>query len=100
MNAETLAALRADCESAVTDVTTMNDFVTAWNGVGAAAVVGTEAVVGSDLAAEFAETVTRELWAGKPLGKAVTEFRRSLIGRGNPLAFLFHAVGDADLTVQ
>jgi hypothetical protein len=88
------------CESATTSMDTVNDFVTAWNGCGAAAVVGTEAVVGSDLAAQFARQVGADLWGGKPLGEAVTEFRRRLIRNGNVLAFLFQAFGDVDLTIQ
>jgi hypothetical protein len=88
------------CESAATEVATVNDFVTAWNAAGAGAIVGTECVVGADLAASFAESVTTELWNGKTLGEAMTNFRREAVTRGNPLGLVFHAIGDVDLTVN
>jgi hypothetical protein len=88
------------CESAATEVSTVNDFVTAWNTAGAGAIVGTECIVGADLAASFAEEVTTELWNGKTLGEAMTNFRRKAVNNGNPLGLVFHAVGDVDLTVN
>lgn len=88
------------CESAATEVATVNDFVTAWNAAGAGAIVGTECVVGADLAASLAESVTTELWNGKTLGEAMTNFRRRAVTHGNPLGLVFHAVGDVDLTVN
>jgi hypothetical protein len=88
------------CESAATEVTTVNDFVTAWNTAGAGAIVGTECVVGAALAASLAENVTTDLWQGKSLGEAMTNFRRSAVTTGNPLGLVFHAVGDVDLTVN
>jgi hypothetical protein len=94
----TLVLLMA-CESAATGVETINDFVTVLNAAGAAAVIGTECIVFSRLVARFAEEVTLALWQQTPLGKAITSFRRGLLRAGNPLAFVFHAVGDADLVV-
>jgi hypothetical protein len=88
------------CESAATEVTTVNDFVTAWNAAGAGAIVGTECVVGAGLAASLAESVTTELWHGGTLGEAMTSFRRGEVTRGNPLGLVFHAIGDVDLTVN
>jgi len=89
------------CESAATTMETINDFVGAWHGCGASAILGSEAVIGSGLAADFAREVTRMLWEEKKnLGEAVTTFRRSLIRKGNPLAFLFQAIGDVDLKIQ
>ena len=88
------------CESAATEVATVNDFVTAWNAAGAGAIVGTECVVGADLAASLAESVTTDLWNGKTLGEAMTNFRRGVLTRGNPLGLVFHAIGDVDLTVN
>ncbi len=88
------------CESAATTAETVNDFVTAWNTAGAGAIIGTETIVGSGLSATFAEEVTQRLWSQEPLGKAMTEFRRLLLGQGNPLAFIFHAIGDTDLTLK
>ena len=88
------------CDSAATEVATVNDFVTAWNTAGAGAIVGTECIVGSNLAAEFAESVTKGLWGGKTLGETMTAFRRDAVKQGNPLGLVFHAVGDVDLTVN
>jgi CHAT domain len=88
------------CESAATEVSTVNDFVTAWNTAGAGAIVGTECIVGADLAATLAEEVTTELWNGKTLGEAMTNFRRKAVNGGNPLGLVFHALGDVDLTVN
>jgi len=88
------------CESATMDIQTINNFVTAWIGCGAAAILGTEAVIGSDLAAQFALETGKKLWNQGTLGQAVTEFRRSLIHSGNVLAFVFQSIGDVDLTIQ
>jgi len=88
------------CESAATKAETINDFVTAFNAAGSAAVIGTECIVFSRLVARFAEEVTLALWKGTALGKANTEFRRRLLAAGNPLAFVFRSIGDADLTIQ
>lgn len=88
------------CESAATEVATVNDFVTAWNTAGAGAIIGTECIVGAALAASLAEKVTRDLWNNKSLGEAMTNFRRASVTSGNPLGLVFHAVGDVDLTVN
>ena len=75
----------------------------------AAAIVGAEAVVAADFAADCARELTEAMWgakagagASKPatLGEAMTALRRSTLAAGNPLAFLFHAIGNVDLTVQ
>jgi hypothetical protein len=34
---------------------------------------------------------------GQTLGAAMTDFRRRLLVAGNPLAFVFHALGGADI---
>lgn len=88
------------CESAATEVETVNDFVTAWNTAGAGAIIGTECIVGSALAAELAEEVTKAVWNKRTLGEAMTDFRRKAVNQGNPLGLIFHAVGDVDLTVN
>jgi hypothetical protein len=88
------------CESAVTTVATLNDFVTAWNGAGAAAIVGTEAVVDSELAAACAAEIVQTLWNGATLGEAFSGFRKKLLEGGNPLGFLFQAIGDVDLVLH
>jgi len=94
------------CASATTSVDKINDFVLALNAAGAGAVVGTECVVFSDLACKFAQNLTLRLWQRKAgeapisLGQAMTDFRVSLLQSGNPLAFVFRSIGDADLTLQ
>lgn len=89
------------CDSAATSSDTVNDFVSILNLAGAAAVIGTEAVVPSDVAATGAETLTRLLWTDKKtLGEAMTNWRRQLLSEGNPLAFVFHAIGNVDLAIQ
>ena len=44
--------------------------------------------------------LTDALWSGDSLGTALTDFRRMTLAAGNPLALLFHAIGDVDLTLQ
>jgi hypothetical protein len=89
------------CESAATSHRTMNNFVVAFNTAGAAAVVGTESVVDSKLAAQFAKDISLAMFKGKiKLGTAITEFRRAALKHGNPLAFVFNAIGNVDLGIQ
>lgn len=88
------------CESAAIGLETLNSFVTSLDAAGAAAVVGTECTVFSDLASTFAQELTLALWKGDTLGKAVTGFRRRLLRTGNPLAFVFQCVGAADLMID
>lgn len=91
----TLVLLMA-CGSAATDITTLNDLVTAFTSVRAAAIAGTECVVFPRLAARFTQEITLALWNGMHLGEAVLQFNRRLTGSGNPLAFVFNYLGDAD----
>jgi hypothetical protein len=88
------------CASAVSKLTTLAGLPLAFSSAGAAAVVGTEAPAFSGLVSEFARELAISLWRGASLGEAVTSSRRSLLARGNPLAFVFTAFGDADVRVQ
>lgn len=89
------------CDSAATSLKTVNNFVIAFNTAGAAAVVGTECIVASQLAAQFAQHVSIAMLKDHlRLGTAITEFRRASLQRGNPLAFVFNAIGDVDLRIQ
>lgn len=88
------------CESAMTTASTVNDFVSTLYTAGAAAIVGSEAVVGAEFAARSAARLTTLLWAKHPLGEAMTTIRREVLATGNPLAFVFHAIGSVDLTVH
>jgi hypothetical protein len=57
-------------------------------------------MIDPDFAAGFASDVTQALWAGRTLGEALAHYRRRTLEAGNPLAFLFHAIGDVDLTIH
>jgi hypothetical protein len=94
----TLVLLMA-CGSGATDITTLNDLMTALTSVGAAAVIGTECAAFSRLVSRFAQEVTLDVWEGASLGEAVKAFNRRLVQAGNPLAFVFNYIGDADLTI-
>jgi hypothetical protein len=97
----TLVLLMACC-SAATEVGTVNDLVTTLTPVGVGAVIGTETPVFTRLATRFAAEVTLSLWknSGRTLGEAVQGFNRALIRSGNPLAFAFTCIGNADLTLS
>lgn len=89
------------CASGTTGAETLTDFTTAWNACGASAIVGTECVIGSQLASEFARAFASKTWKEKKnLGEAMAEIRADLLAEGNPLAFMFHAVGDIDLVLS
>jgi hypothetical protein len=102
---KTLILLMA-CASATTSIDKVNDFILALNAAGAGAIVGTECVVFPGLACEFAEYLILRLWRRDkdgthvPLARAMTDFRTKLLQSGNPLAFVFRSIGDADLTLQ
>jgi hypothetical protein len=87
------------CDSAGTTMTTVNNFEMSLLDAGAAAIVGAEAVVPSSLAMRCAEEMSQRLWVRQPLGAEMTRFRRRVLAMGNPLAFVFHALGNIDLTV-
>jgi hypothetical protein len=95
------AVVMMACASSTTGAETLTDFTTAWNACGASAIVGTECVIGPQLAAEFARLFAMRAWKDKTnLGDVMAEIRADLLAEGNPLAFLFHAVGDIDLVLQ
>jgi hypothetical protein len=94
------------CGSATTNVAKVNDFVLALNAAGAGAIVGTECTVFSDFACEFSQYLILQLWkspsANRPvsLGEAMTAFRIEKLESGDPRAFVFRSIGDAELTLQ
>ncbi|HSR68249.1 MAG TPA: hypothetical protein VLU25_09930 [Acidobacteriota bacterium] len=95
----TLVLLLA-CESAATDLKTLNDLLLAVDSARAGGIVGTEAKVGSTLAGQLAAELSSSLIKGNAtLGQVLTDFRRKLLQSGNPLAFVFQCVGDADLKI-
>jgi hypothetical protein len=92
--------LLSACASATSGVEALTDFVSAWSVSGASAIVGTECVVGAPLAARFARGFADRMWRQKhSLGRTMTELRAEMLASGNPLAFLFHAIGDVDLVI-
>jgi hypothetical protein len=95
------AVVMMACSSGTTGAETLTDFTTAWNACGASAIIGTQCVIGSPLAAEFARIFTIKTWNDKTnLGDAMAEIRADFLAEGNPLAFLFHAIGDIDLVLR
>jgi len=87
------------CSSTVTTPATLNDLLIALNGAGAAAIVGTECTIFTDLVSRFAREVTIDVWKGVAVGKAVTAFRRRMFAEGNPCGMLFSLFGDSDFCV-
>jgi hypothetical protein len=87
------------CGSGATDLQTLNNFVLAFHNAGAAAVIGTECLVTSDLAERVGGEIAAALLAGDPLSKAVAATKRSLLLERNPLAFVFNVIGDSRLRV-
>ncbi|HEX8188653.1 MAG TPA: hypothetical protein VF586_09890, partial [Pyrinomonadaceae bacterium] len=73
------------CSSGATEMTTVNDFISAWTSVGAAGIVGTECLTFTRFVSFFATEVTRALLSRqepKSVGDAVKEFNRRMITAG------------------
>jgi hypothetical protein len=85
------------CQTALMDLGTLTGFLTAFNSACAAGVAGTEVVAFSRLLTRFAQEIALALWRKETLGAAITDFRRRLLVAGNPLAFVFQALGGADI---
>jgi hypothetical protein len=88
------------CQTSLVKLGTLTGFNTAFNSAGAAGVAGTEVVAFSGLLTRFAQEITLALWRQNKLGPAIAEFRRDLLVAGNPLAFVFHALGSADIHLK
>jgi hypothetical protein len=87
----------AACDSAASDLLSMNDFIKAFGGARAGAVVGTETTVFESLARTFARELSKALLDRRKLGEAVLDFRRRLLLAHNPLGLMFTAFGHAGL---
>ena len=86
------------CDTGMIEIGTLNGFVQALSSAGAGGVVGTECIAFSRLLGRFASEIALALWQpDATLGRAVTQFRRDMLGAGNPLAFIFQVLGTADL---
>lgn len=89
------------CDSMATNPATLTDFVVAFHRARAGAIIGTECLAFSDCVSRFSQRFFPLLWErGIPLGEAMTEVRRALLQKGYPLAFIFSAIGRADLRVR
>ena len=88
------------CESAATNAETLYDFVIEFHRARAAAIVGVECNAFSGLLSQFSADVTVALSKGALLGQSMLDFRRKMLHRGNPLAFIFTAIGCADIEIQ
>jgi hypothetical protein len=88
------------CQTGLLELGTLAGFATAFNGAHAAGVAGTEIVAFSRLLTRFAQEITLALWRDGNLGAAITKFRRNLLAAGNPLAFVFQALGCADVHLK
>jgi hypothetical protein len=88
------------CDTALIDVGTLNDFVSSFHYARAPVIIGTESVAFRSLLARFAREMTVALADGRPLGKSLREFRRGMIRAGNPIPFVFHAVGTAEFHIK
>ncbi|MCB2149389.1 MAG: hypothetical protein KQI81_23110 [Deltaproteobacteria bacterium] len=86
------------CGTAAVEMQTLNSLFTSLINAGAAAVIGTECLVFTDLACQLAKDLT-DLMINKDhnFGDAMRFFRSKLMEGGNPLGFVFTAFGDADL---
>ncbi len=89
--------LLAACSGGVVDITSVQNFVNIFIGVGAGAVVGPEAVIYEGVARRFAVEMSEALVAGASVGDAMLAFRRRLLQNLNPLGLVFTAYGFADL---
>jgi hypothetical protein len=57
-------------------------------------------VVGGDQATDFAERLTKLLWANESLGAAIRKVRAETVMAGDPGGFLLQSFGDIDLKLQ
>ena len=90
------------CASAVSDLRSLVSMLETFTAAPAGAVVGTETPVVTSLVSRFASDLTMAMWRDDDklsLGAAMTEVRRRLLQRGNPLAFAFSAYGNGDITI-
>jgi hypothetical protein len=87
------------CGSAAIEVGNTDDFALEAYRLGAIAVVGTECSIFTALGERFAEEVVSAVFGKdrKPLGSAITEFRRALAREGNPLGLVFSLLGAAEV---
>jgi hypothetical protein len=89
--------LLLSCKVAAVELKTLNDLFTSLYRAGTAGIVGTETVVFTRLAADFAFDFANELWNNHTYGEVVNMIRSKMLREGNPLGFIFTSFGDVDL---
>jgi hypothetical protein len=77
------------CESMAMTPDVLNDFMRTLRSLGASGVVGTEVQVRTTLAHEVGRRLIAHLLAGRSIGEAVLEVRRSLLDRHNPQGLIY-----------
>ncbi|WP_245234702.1 CHAT domain-containing protein [Streptomyces flavochromogenes] len=88
------------CHTADHDARSWLPFVTAFAGLQAAGVVGTEITVEQGLAGRFAERFWELLLAGHDVGSALHQVRMELLGQGNVLGLAYTAYCSAALRLS
>lgn len=87
----------AACDSAAADLSTFVDFIQAFDGAGAAAIVGVEIPILQQHAARLGKRLTLGLFQSESLAQAILSYRRELLLENNPLGFVVTSFGDARL---
>ena len=90
----------AACDSAAADLSTFVDFIRAFDGAGAAAVVGVEIPILQQYAAHLGKRLTLSLFQSQSLAQAILGYRRELLLENNPLGFVVTSFGNARLASQ
>ncbi|WP_055602220.1 CHAT domain-containing protein [Streptomyces aureus] len=88
------------CHTADHDARSWLPFVTAFAGLQAAGVVGTEITVEQGLAGRFAERFWELLLAGRDVGSALHQVRMELLAQGNVLGLAYTAYCSAALRLS
>ena len=97
---KTLVLLMACGAMQMTSDTLVDHALAFWS-AGAAAIVGSEVTIFPKFACRFVrEIVTALLTENVTLGRAISDFRRRTVSAGNPLAFAFTCLGEADVAIR
>ncbi|WP_329286143.1 CHAT domain-containing protein [Streptomyces sp. NBC_00691] len=88
------------CHTADHDARSWLPFVTAFAGLQASGVIGTEITVEQGLAGRFAERFWELLLAGSDVGRALHQVRMELLGQGNVLGLAYTAYCSAALRLS
>lgn len=90
--------LLISCYNATMQVNALGSMIKDFHTAGAAAIVGTECDITSDLAAKFVKDILNGLYRdGLDLGTAIQRFNQSCFQSLNPMPFTFTCFGNTDL---